>query len=192
MHIFKSSMASMLALAFAMFGASIFSAQAAPMSCTTSTGGSGATLTLSDATAAACFTGNDTNQIDSFFPLFGMTGWVLSDKNDGPDGDGTIDFVTGPINGAKSGGWTIDTLAGLTKVVITLKAGNGFGAFLLDLTTPDPLSGTWASTKGLSHASIYYNGTPTIVPLPAGALLLITGIAGLGLAARRRNKRQPV
>lgn len=186
MRVLKRTISGVMSLAFAgtIFGFASLPAQAVPMSCT-----SAATYTLADSTSAACFSGNDTNQIDGSFVLFGMTGWTLADKNDdATSGDGTIKFVTGPTNGANSGGWSIDTLAGLTKVVITLKAGNGFGAFLLDLTTADPLSGTWASTKGLSHASIYYNGTPTVVPLPAGALLLMTGLAGLGLAARRRRK----
>ncbi|WP_306141880.1 VPLPA-CTERM sorting domain-containing protein [Roseibium sp. MMSF_3412] len=188
MRIFERSLAGLFALAVATFGLSTLSAQAAPMNCVTSAGGSGATLTLANSTQAFCTTGNDTNTITSTYSLFGMTGWVLSEKNDSADGDGTIEFTDAPVNGTKSGDWTIDTLAGLTNVVITLKAGNGFGAFLLDLSVGNPLTGTWMSTKDLSHASIYYNGNPTAVPLPAGVLLLVTGLAGLGFAARRRMK----
>jgi len=171
-----------LALSFLIAGP----AQAALMTCTTS-GPSGTNFALANASNAECFTGNDTNQIDTSFSLFGMTGWMLSDKNDGPEGDGVIEFTDAPSNGDKSGDWAIDTLAELDNIVITLKAGNGFGAFLLDLTVSDPLSGTWLSGKGLSHASIYYKGEPTKVPEPAIISLFALGLLGLGFA--RRSKK---
>ena len=161
--------------------------QAGLMTCTTGSNGSSATLSLSDATDAECFTGNDTNQIDSSFLMFGMTGWILSDKNDGPEGDGVIEFTDAPVNLTKSGDWEIDTLAGLDNIVITLKAGNGFGAFLLDLIASDPLSGDWSSSKNLSHASIYYTGTPSKVPEPSIIALFALGLLGIGFARRRKT-----
>jgi hypothetical protein len=108
------------------------------------------------------------------------------DKNDGPEGDGVIEFIDAPGNGTKSGDWEIDTLAGLDNIAITLKAGNGFGAFLLDLTVADPLSGIWASSKNLSHASIYYTGTPSKVPEPSIMALFALGLFGLGFVRRRK------
>lgn len=164
-------------------------ASAATMTCTGGSGGSAATYSLSDATAASCFTGNDTNQINSDFSLFGMTGWILADKNAGANGDSAISFTDAPINGegSKSGDWTISAVTGFLNVAITLKAGNSFSAFLLDLNDPTPLSGLWTSSKGLSHASIYYNGTVQAVPLPAALPLLLAAIGGLAFAGRSRR-----
>lgn len=155
-------------------------AQAVSKSCASST-----TFSLSDATSAQCFSGNDTNTINSAFSMFGMTGWILADKNDdNSSGNQAISFLTAPVNGAKSGAWGISGLA--DKVVVTLKAGNGFGAFLLE---QPKLTGNWSSGKDLSHASIYYTGETSVseVPLPAAGLLLLGALGGLGVAGRRRR-----
>ena len=146
-------------------------------------GNSGTTYTLTPALDAECYTGNDTNQIDSDFVLFDHTGWMLADKNDdAASGDGVITFLDAPENGTTSGDWTISSIAGYT-VAITLKAGNGFGAFLVDMTTGD-----WMTSKDLSHASIYYKegGDTPPIPLPAAGWMMIAGLGGL-VAARRRK-----
>jgi hypothetical protein len=166
-------------------GFSAVSSDAATLSCDTGKRGPGATFSLSQAADVTCVAGkNDTNTIDAGYSLFGKTGWVLSGKTDGADGDGVVSFASAPVNGATSGNWAVKSFAGLKDVVITLKAGNGFAAFLLDTSTP---SGAWSSSKDLSHASIYYNGTPAPVPLPAAGWLLLGGLGGLGALARRRK-----
>ena len=146
---------------------------------------SSATFELNGATSAACFTGNDSNQINASFSLFGKTGWMLADKNDDNATGSPITFTTNPTNGDKSGSWEVADWAGRTTgdVVITLKAGNGFGAFLVKT---DLNYGIWSSSKDLSHASIYYRGV-TPVPLPAGGILLLSALAGLGFARYRRT-----
>lgn len=154
--------------------------QAASMNCTSATA-----YELGNASAAECFSGNDTNQIDASFEMFGMDGWVLSEKNDSASGDSTITFSTAPVNGSESGDWEIDSLAGKSNIVITLKAGNGFGAFLLDQTAAEPLVGAWSTGKDLSHASIYYNVNP--VPLPAAAWLFGSALFGLVGIGRRKK-----
>lgn len=168
-------------------------ASAAPLSCSTDK----LQFDLSNAIDSFCYQkhqlpgakGNDKRDITSAFTLFGLTGWKASDANDDASGDGTIEFKREPKNGTKSGDWTIDTLAGLTKVVIVLKSSTSWGAFLLDLSVKNPLAGRWKSSRNLSHATIYYNDSPDVtnVPVPASGLLFAGGLGILGLVARRRR-----
>ena len=178
--------------------ATALSAQAATMSCSIGSGGSAVSYSLSHSIAAACFSGNDTNTIDANFAQFASTNWVLAQKNDdASNGDKAITFSTAPINGNQSGSWALNAFTGASQVVINLKAGNSWGAFLLDLTRPMPLSGLWSSTKDLSHASIYYKRgiqpppppppPPPAVPVPASMPLLLLGLAGIGAIKRRKN-----
>jgi hypothetical protein len=150
---------------------------------------SAATTTLTDSIASETFVGNDINQIDGSFEMFGQTGWTLSDEsNDMLAGD-PITFTPVLQHDVKSGFWGVIDWSGFTtgNVVITIKAGNGFTAFLVDTTS---LTGFWSSTKDLSHASIYVLGSPPIVPtpLPAGFVLLLTAMGSFGFA-RYRSKR---
>jgi hypothetical protein len=168
----------------AVAGLMSFGASAATMTCSTS-GPSGTTFSLTDATDSVCISGQNDAGAGGYFAgnptVFGVSGWKLADKNDG-GGDGVINFVTAPVNGAKSGSWSIDSLKGLSHVAIALKAGNGFGLFRINT-----LAGRWTSGKDLSHASVWYSGTPAAIPLPATGLLLIGALGGLGLARRRRK-----
>lgn len=199
--VFTGVAAGAMAMAF------IGQANAVSMSCS----GDDATFTLSNATNTACFSknqvfdgrtlkGNDkqdlTTETPSTFPLFNLTGWIGADANDDGFGDNTIQFASGgaPVNGTSSGSWTIDTLAGKSDIAIVLKIANNWGAFLLDLTVSNPLTGNWSATKvglsegkNLSHATIYYRDSAPQVPVPAALPLMLTVVAGTTLLARRRR-----
>lgn len=148
-------------------------------------------LTVSS-TQACGVSGNDSEEalgeIEGVFEA--PPAWNLAYKNDADDGD---DFITATGFGdqEKSGEWTISRFPELTQIALVLKAGNNFAAFLLD---PFNLSGDWTSSRGLSHASVYYRSCDegdagcgiSAVPLPAAGWMLLAGIGGL-VALRRRK-----
>lgn len=70
---------------------------------------------------------------------------------------------------------------------MVLKAGNTFGAFLLNAA--EYMVGTWFTDRDLSHASVYYGGTPQPAPilLPATGFLLLGGLGGLAMLRRRKK-----
>lgn len=175
---------STLAAAAAVLAITTPAAHAITQTCT-NPGNPSTTYMLTDAVDAECFDGNDTPLIDGSFSVFGMTGWVLADKNDdNTSGTQDIVFTTAPGNGSQGGTWAISSFSGASHVMVNLKSGNSWGSFLVDVA-----SGTWTVSRDLSHASIYFiNGSADSVPLPAAALLFGTALIG-GAAARRKAKR---
>lgn len=173
---------------------------AVPAMALTCTQGS-VTFSLDPASQVACFSGNDTNQISSAVQPFGHNDWILADKSDDTtSGNGNIFFIDAPTSKEASPAWTIgSTLSGFSSllsggnVMLTLKQGRAFGAFLI---TAD--SGTWGtsgpgkSVDALSHSSIYYrlDGDGGVsVPAPGSALLLALGIGLLGIGMSLRYRR---
>ncbi len=191
-------------LAFAGFAGSIFTAlvigsAASAATCTINS----VSFTLVASSAATCVAGNDLGNngiVANDLAFFGLTGWGIGDSTDASAGDGSVTFGTDvPIVNASSGLWSVASYNGYNPLMIVLKSGPQFAAFLLTEAISG-LSGRWNiseqkcnrngcrdTPKALSHASVYYNGAPAPVPLPTAGLLLLGALGGL--AALRRKRR---
>ena len=128
--------------------------------------------------------------------LFNISNWVLDSRYDqdlgtyDPDGILNISNVTSNLF---QGEWSVDSWDGVQSAMLVLKGGNGFAAYLLDLTAG--LSGEWITqaltnrggqTPAISHISLY-TVEVAAVPVPAAGLLLIGALGGLALLRRRRT-----
>lgn len=130
--------------------------------------------------------------------------WILAEKWQFGDDGGSSDDVRMSVGfkvygNSKYGKWAITEAPDDYEFMIVQKGGNGgdqpnYVAFLLD-----KLSGVYESVfhkngkvQSISHLSVYKRqsddgGTGGTIPLPAGFILLGTGLIGFGVAKRKKR-----
>ncbi|WP_300016507.1 VPLPA-CTERM sorting domain-containing protein [uncultured Roseobacter sp.] len=124
-------------------------------------------------------------------------GWISGAEVQGDNPDGASGQGNGNLGltvSVASNTWSIINPNNYATVGISVKHGNGFAFYNLDLTKA--LSGTWftydnansGAGSAFSHINAWYMGDPTTpVPLPAAAWMLIAGLGGLGAMRRFRK-----
>jgi hypothetical protein len=131
--------------------------------------------------------------------FFGFSDWSQLDKTD--DGINGSYWTVGPAGtGVVSGTFTLysDIWSLYSDLVVVLKDGGSttnsaikWAAYLLPSGVLGPYDWSFDNHKRVSHMSLYARGTgtpPTRVPEPATLLLVLTGLAGIGLARRLRRR----
>ena len=140
---------------------------------------------------------------------FGYVGNWVAAGNEIQNGSGSMSFSAGSFTSAtgantnKSGTWSLSLNNALIQaLVISVKGGNGWSAYLFDpVNLANSFSGSW-TTLGLfnnsgnqpdiSHISAYYvvGEQTTTPPQPIPTPALIPGAIGASLALLRKKKQE--
>lgn len=126
--------------------------------------------------------------------FFGITDWEFEGKIG--VNDGGFDLSNAGDADGNSGSFDLSGLGLTGQIMLIFKSGNGTGlvGYLLEELAGEwespflnpPFSFNGGNPKSVSHISVYTSGVAA-VPLPAAGWLLLAGLGGLGLVARRRR-----
>jgi hypothetical protein len=148
------------------------------------------TVLIGECSAGGGALGNDTpTNVNNLAPG-GINTWVLGDKSDDGDGDQLVTFDD-PVPASGQTTWAVLNPSNYPFLLVTLKQGNSYAAYVLDTTIA--LMGSWLtvgpgnSENGLSHASVFYSGDPAPIPVPAAGLLLASALGGIFVLRRRQR-----
>ncbi|MDR6267678.1 VPLPA-CTERM sorting domain-containing protein [Roseobacter sp. N2S] len=154
-------------------------------------------VTANDGCQVISGIGNDSESAVS--GMFSITDWKQLGKVDPPPGSTSGGELT-LTGGLISGTWTVtqNLLSSYGKIMLLFKAGQdhntdpaatvGYLISTLTGTYNSPLykdDGT-GDQRDISHVTLYVSD-PSPIPLPAGGVLLLTALAGLGFARRRKK-----
>jgi hypothetical protein len=145
--------------------------------------------------------------------MFNFADWLWAGTDNGLNGvdePGTVNIALALTGDTKEGDWSISsTVFNVYEMVMLVFKGSNAPDTIPDsyvgylLKSVDGTSGTYVTPfskdgklQDISHVSAYVRGvgscpsgncSPTEVPLPAGILLLISALGGLGFLARFRK-----
>lgn len=118
---------------------------------------------------------------------------TLLDKSDSA-GDVKEGALTGTLSGSKAGTFTLGDVSPYSSLIVALKVGGGkdgfdWAAFKVASAGVFDFIVDFKKGGGLSHVNVYgvEDVAPAPVPLPASALVLLSGLGGFAALLRRKK-----
>lgn len=133
--------------------------------------------------------------------FFGFSDWAFSVKDNDVNGvdEGVNTYGLSFTGDTISGTWSLTSFPADKDFMLVFKAGSNNGktvpgnivAYFLSAISGTYLSPTLKSSdfssRDISHISLYVRDNATVIPVPGAIWLMGAGLAGLGLAGRKKK-----